>query len=63
MGNLILTNRTEEHMDIALFDLEWNYHPKYFIFNEHYRTCNILPPKSTKLDKILCIAENYYLIF
>lgn len=29
-------NRTPMHVDVATYDLDWNYHPEYSIFNDHY---------------------------
>ena len=43
----VCCNRVGNHTDVMTYDLEWNAHPEWSIFNEHYRQGQILPrPKN-----------------
>lgn len=49
-------NRDKSGTDVMTYDLHWNAHPEYSIFNQHYRRGVILP-KPENLDEMLLIAE------
>lgn len=49
-------NRIGEHTDVMTYDLEWNAHPEWSIFNEHYRHGELLP-KPQNFDKMINVAQ------
>ncbi len=49
-------NRTKQSTEVALFDLEWNYHKEYSVFTHHYKESHILVPKPECLEEMLRCA-------
>ena len=49
-------NRKGGSADVMTYDLEWNAHPEWSIFNEHYRRGQILP-KPKNFDQMLDAAQ------
>ena len=49
-------NRTHEHLNINVYDLNWNEHPEWCVFSNHYVIGNV--PKPEKLSDILKIAAD-----
>ena len=50
-------NRTEEATYVNIFDLDWNCHPEYSIFTEHYRDGKGLAPCPKHLDEMIHAAS------
>lgn len=50
-------NRDKNGTDVMTYDLNWNAHPEFSIFYDHYRRGNIIP-KPLNLDQMIKIAEN-----
>lgn len=59
----VCTNRNKGHVELALFDRNWNYQPENSVFTDHYRKCKVLPSKPDKLEEMLAIAESLSLGF
>ena len=52
----VCCNRDKHGTDVMTYDLNWNAHPEYSVFNSHYRKGSITPrPKA--LDEMIHIAE------
>lgn len=49
-------NRDTYGADVMTYDLQWNAHPEYSIFNSHYRYGKVMP-KPNNLDELISIAE------
>lgn len=49
-------NRDKHGTDVMTYDTNWNEHPEYSIFYDHYRRGEIIP-KPANLQKMLHIAE------
>ena len=49
-------DREGEHTNVMTYDLEWNAHPEWSIFNEHYRQGQILP-KPKNFDQMIDAAQ------
>lgn len=49
-------NRTIHGIDVGVYDLDWNYHPEWSIFTDHYRKGKELLPKPINYEKMLEIA-------
>lgn len=50
-------NRTSEHVEVAVYDLDWNYHPEKSIFTKHYIESLQRLPKPRSFDKMLEYAR------
>ena len=50
-------NRTKEDVEVAIYDLDWNYHPEKSIFTKHYKESTNLLPKPQSLDQMLECAR------
>ena len=50
---LVCSNRTKETLELAVFDLEWNYHPEKSVFTEHYKAPTQILPKPQTLNYML----------
>lgn len=49
-------NRTHDSVEVATYDLEWNFHPEYSVFTKHYIRAKQLLPKPKSLQQMLEIA-------
>lgn len=49
-------NRTHNSVEVATYDLEWNFHPEYSVFTNHYIRAKQLLPKPKSLQQMLEIA-------
>ncbi len=52
----VILNRTKKHMDIMLYDKDWNPHPEYCKFDDHYRQAELIDPPQN-LKEMLDYAE------
>lgn len=50
-------NRTKESLYVNVYDLDWNVHPEYSVFTDHFRDGKGLVPKPLCLDKMLDAAS------
>lgn len=50
-------NRTKEHTYVNVYDLNWNVHPEYSIFTDHYRDGNGTVPKPQTYEQMLEAAS------
>lgn len=52
-------NRTTNHVEVATYDLGWNYHPEYSIFSKHYDKGKLTGklPRPKNLEKMLEAAS------
>lgn len=50
-------NRTKDDVEVAIYDLEWNYHPENSIFTKHYKESSHRIPKPQSLNKMLECAK------
>ena len=52
-------NRTQERVEVAAYDLNWNFHPEYSVFNEHYAKGEMSGklPKPLNLKKMIEAAS------
>lgn len=50
-------NRDCSGTDVMTYDIKWNAHPEYSVFNTHYRKGNIIPMPEN-LNEMIKIAEN-----
>ncbi len=53
----VCTNRCTESVEVASYDLKWNYHPEHSIFNDHYRKSKKLMSKPKNLQRLIDVAE------
>lgn len=53
-------NRSSDHVDVATYDIDWNYHEEYSVFTHHYGKgdWNGLLPKPHNLDRMLMAASS-----
>lgn len=49
-------NRDKHGADTGIYDLDWNYHPEWSIFSNHFRQGNIKLPKPKHFNKMIEIA-------
>lgn len=49
-------NRDKNGTDVMTYDMEWNAHPEYSVFYDHYRRGNIIP-KPKNYDEMIDVAE------
>ncbi len=50
-------NRSSHGTDTGTYDLNWNYHPEWSVFNEHYRKGKELIPRPENLEYMLEVAS------
>lgn len=52
-------NRSANHVEVATYDLDWNFHPEYSIFNEHYAKGELTGklPRPKNLAKMIKAAS------
>lgn len=50
-------NRTKVSLDVAAYDLDWNYHPEWSNFTDHYKRAEKMIPKPKTLERMIEIAE------
>lgn len=50
-------NRTKESAYVGTYDLQWNYHPEYSVFTDHYKDGGPVVPKPKSLNEMLKAAE------
>ena len=46
-------NRRQEDVEVAVFDMDWNYHPEKSIFTKHYKESSDILPKPKSLNMML----------
>lgn len=51
-------NRDYKGTDVNLYDLDWNVHPEYSVFTDHYRDGKGVVPKPKLLDEMLQAAAD-----
>jgi hypothetical protein len=49
-------NREKYHADVALFDMDWQFHPEWSVWTSHYRKPKKLVPKPKCFEKMMKIA-------
>lgn len=52
----VIHNRTHRSMCTNVYDLEWNVHPEWSVFSEHYQNGGGIIPRPESLDKMLKAA-------
>ncbi len=52
----VCCNRDSHGTDVLLYDKDWNVHPEYSIFTEHYRKGEVVP-RPTNLSEMIKVAE------
>lgn len=50
-------NRSAKSLEVATYDRDWNFHPEYSVYTNHYVKANMLLPKPACLDEMITIAE------
>lgn len=52
-------NRTQDHVEVATYDLNWNFHPEYSVFNKHYAKGKMTGklPKPKNLERMIEAAS------
>lgn len=50
-------NRTPKSVEVALYDLDWNYHPEKSVFTNFYKKANILLPKPVCFEEMFHAAS------
>ena len=50
-------NRTKNTVEVATYDLDWNYHPEWSVFTNHYIEAKVRIPKPVSLHLMLEIAS------
>lgn len=50
-------NRSDTGLDCGIYDLDWNYHPEWSIFNGHLRKGSEMLPKPQNLEYMLQVAS------
>lgn len=50
------TGRTKTSARVMTYDTQWNSHPEYSVFNDHYRRDGIIP-KPERLEEMLSVAS------
>lgn len=50
-------NRENGHSYVNVYDMDWNVHPEYSVFNDHYRDGKGLVPKPKTFDKMIEAAS------
>lgn len=49
-------NRTKANVEVATYDLDWNFHPEWSIFTNHYIRAKQILPKPRSFERMLEIA-------
>lgn len=49
-------NRGSHGADVGVYDLDWNYHPEWSVFTEHYRKGQDIIPKPANFERMLEVA-------
>lgn len=55
---LVCTNRKKDSLELAVYDLNWRYHPECSICTTHYCRPPVILPKPTSFNKMLRCAKN-----
>lgn len=50
-------NRTIQSIDVAIYDLDWHYHPEQSVFSDHYREGGDVLPKPQNFQFMLEVAK------
>ena len=50
-------NRTSHSTDVAVYDLDWNFHPEFSISTSHYKLCTKTLPRPKALDEMVQMAS------
>lgn len=50
-------NRSAHGADTGVYDLNWNYHPEWSVFTEHYRQGKERLPKPSNFDEMMEVAS------
>lgn len=50
-------SRTKKEVRVESYDLEWNYHPEYSVFTDHYINGGGIVPKPVNLGEMLDVAR------
>lgn len=50
-------NRGKKGADTGVYDLDWNYHPEWSVFTEHYRQGKEILPKPKCFERMLEVAS------
>ena len=50
-------NRQKYHANVALYDMDWQFHPEWSVWTDHYVKPNIQIPKPRCFDKLMEIAS------
>lgn len=50
-------NRTSKSAEVASYDTQWNFHPEYSVYTDHYKKASALIPKPACLGEMIKIAE------
>lgn len=53
----VILNRTKEHADFMIFDLDWNQHPEYLVETNHFDVYKGVIQKPMFLNEMLRISE------
>ena len=52
----VCSDRDSQGTDVMTYDLEWNAHPEYSIFDSRYRKGQLMP-KPQNFDEMIMVAE------
>lgn len=50
-------NRTHHSTDVAVYDLEWHFHPEFSVSTSHYKLCTKPLPRPKALEEMLHMAS------
>lgn len=50
-------NRTKASIETRMYDLDWNYHPEWAVYSNHYIEGKVDLPRPKNFDQMLIIAE------
>lgn len=50
-------NRTHHSTDVAVYDLEWHFHPEFSVSTSHYKLCTKPLPRPKALEEMLLMAS------
>lgn len=56
MYNWCTWNREQYHANVALYDMEWNFHPEWCVWTSHYVKPDVKVPKPKCFDRLMEIA-------
>ena len=54
---LVVSNRTENHTDLACYDLDWKSHPEYLVESSHWSKSSCVLPRPVNFDEMLHICR------